>query len=620
VSQVPDAVAALSRHGRLRRIVRTFRASSQCRAAGFALVAISVVVLASVALSGSAAPPRPRLAAAVAGSALGIDGSDGSLLAGSLTAGGEVGALSLYGILLTGAPRLDAALQDASGDGPPADPSGGQKSAGAAKEDPAPAAPRDAKADAAKPAAPRPARRGPEDKTRRDFSGDCLAGGCHARIADHEWVHAPVAVGACAVCHEAQGEVKDHDFRSTRPQENLCNFCHRAPEPTKFAHKAFSDAECGACHDPHGGSSRHLLISADAGQLCGGCHAPHDPSKPATTDPRAAPPLEVDSAFAHAPFAEKKCLDCHKAHQSDHENLLVEPERDLCLRCHPNVADGLGVAPHVHKPLETECRSCHSSHGADDKRLLRAPPQELCSSCHEEAAKKLTEGSSPHGFLGAEASCLTCHLGHSGPTKALVAAPIAETCQACHDQEIERREGGKLANVAAELAAGKFRHGPVADGDCGACHRAHSSPHASLLDAPYRAEFYQSFSEDAYALCFSCHDKRIITDEKTTMTSFRDGERNLHWVHVSRDKGRSCGVCHEPHASLQDHLIRESVPFGPGGWKLPIRFEASAKGGTCAAGCHQSLSYDKSQPPGAEKAHLLESARGGKIDSNPPKK
>ena len=80
----------------------------------------------------------------------------------------------------------------------------------------------------------------------------------------------------------------------------------------------------------------------------------------------------------------------------------------------------------------------------------------------------------------------------------------------------------------------------------------------------------------------------------TTLTDFRTGDLNLHYVHVNRKKkGRSCRACHETHAASKEKQIRDSVPFGPGGWELPIGFEKTNSGGSCAPGCHRPYAYDR---------------------------
>jgi hypothetical protein len=88
-----------------------------------------------------------------------------------------------------------------------------------------------------------------------------------------------------------------------------------------------------------------------------------------------------------------------------------------------------------------------------------------------------------------------------------------------------------------------------------------------------------------------------VTEATTTRTRFRDGDRNLHFVHTNREKGRACGICHTAHGSLLPRQMRAAVAFGPGGWELPIGFSLTPEGGTCLNGCHREIGYDNRQPP-----------------------
>jgi len=105
--------------------------------------------------------------------------------------------------------------------------------------------------------------------------------------------------------------------------------------------------------------------------------------------------------------------------------------------------------------------------------------------------------------------------------------------------------------------------------------------------------FYMGFNVENYNLCFSCHDKAIVQDPETTkLTNFRNGEINLHFKHVNKpEKGRTCRACHETHASNHPKHIRESVPFGT--WELPVNYQKTETGGSCAPGCHKLKKYDR---------------------------
>jgi hypothetical protein len=89
-----------------------------------------------------------------------------------------------------------------------------------------------------------------------------------------------------------------------------------------------------------------------------------------------------------------------------------------------------------------------------------------------------------------------------------------------------------------------------------------------------------------------CHLSKVFTTEKTTtLTDFRDGDRNLHFIHVNKKtKGRTCRACHRTHASDRPMHMADKVPFG--GWEIPINFKSLPKGGSCAPGCHKPRSYD----------------------------
>jgi predicted CXXCH cytochrome family protein len=386
--------------------------------------------------------------------------------------------------------------------------------------------------------------------------------------------------------------VSEHRFELARSRETLCTFCHRPASVEAFVHEPFAEGDCGGCHLPHGGATRSLLVSEDEKVLCGKCHQADRPKK---SDGQAEehPPFAV----LHQPVAEGKCSACHMSHQSKHAALMTRPERELCLSCHEETRASLAGAGHVHKPLETECRSCHVSHGASDRRFLRQEPRTLCLSCHEALASALAAGQAVHGALEVEGSCLNCHAPHAGATQALIASAVGPACLSCHDREIELPSQRKVADIKKEITGSQFHHGPVGIGDCLACHRSHTSPHASLLSGGYPREMYVEFSEDSYSGCLFCHDRRLITEARSTSTGFRDGDRNLHHVHVNRKKGRSCRVCHRAHAGDLPKLMRREVPFGSGGWLLPIGYEEAPEGGRCSSGCHRALGYVRGGGP-----------------------
>jgi hypothetical protein len=114
---------------------------------------------------------------------------------------------------------------------------------------------------------------------------------------------------------------------------------------------------------------------------------------------------------------------------------------------------------------------------------------------------------------------------------------------------------------------------------------------ASILNTPFPNDFYAPYQEGAYDLSFECHDRTVVEIENTDATAFRNGDRNLHYVHVVREKGRTCRACHAEHASLQPNHVRSEVPFGR--WTMKVEFEKTDTGGTCETGCHVPYQYDR---------------------------
>jgi hypothetical protein len=121
-----------------------------------------------------------------------------------------------------------------------------------------------------------------------------------------------------------------------------------------------------------------------------------------------------------------------------------------------------------------------------------------------------------------------------------------------------------------------------------------------LLTAPFPPATYARFDLAEYGLCFdACHSPQMVTTRTTdSLTNFRDGDVNLHFVHVNRDeKGRTCRTCHAVHGSnLPNHMAAE-VPFERSGWQMPIGFEKQADGGSCSPGCHAPKTYRRQFGP-----------------------
>ncbi|GMU24812.1 MAG: hypothetical protein AMXMBFR13_48830 [Phycisphaerae bacterium] len=414
-------------------------------------------------------------------------------------------------------------------------------------------------------------------------TGSCATAECHADKLSGKVLHAPAGQRKCTACHTVRN-VYQHTFDLALPEQQLCTFCHVQGRRT-FVHQPVANGACTGCHDPHGSNHRALLLADPAGGLCLRCHE------------------ASNEKHIHGPVAAGACVVCHEPHSSWHPNLLSARPEVLCQACHEDVVENLERVRHPHEPaLTQQCLTCHNPHSSDQPNQLRKPARELCTSCHEHARIGELVRTSPHvhGAVGTEDSCSACHSGHGGMLPRLLKEPLMGLCLSCHDRPLDAPDGSRIADMAALLKNNPDHHGPVGRADCVACHNPHASPNFRLLSREYPQMFYAPFEMGNYDLCFTCHVKEMVTSSGGEgVTGFRDGERNLHFVHVHKEeKGRTCRACHEVHASQRPFHIREKVPFGSGGWEIEINFELRPGGGRCAPGCHEEKTYRRAPSTG----------------------
>lgn len=471
---------------------------------------------------------------------------------------------------------------------------------------------------------------------------NCTEGGCHAQETSYRFLHAPVAVGACEMCH-TYDEPREHTFLLKHEGAAMCDFCHigkSAPGdalrgrtgtasdllgvtngiPLLHIHEPVREGDCTSCHNPHGSDLRQLVRGESTGAMCRSCHD-----------------SVASHLHMHTPVAEGDCTSCHQPHSSIHANLLVQEGRDLCISCHSDVLPKMGGftrgagwdqishmppptgpfsaalmatrslrtansggagadATRIHEPVLGECSQCHDPHGAAQPALLVQDVGRLCSSCHEDVAMRARSAPVQHSAVFNDAACLNCHTPHHSKLTHLMRAEPVLMCLDCHAEPVLRADGSKVAGLASLLENGQHLHGPLSEGRCDGCHEVHGAAHTALLSGHYSENLYQAYTPEAYELCFSCHSSDLARlPETTTATNFRDGTQNLHYIHITAqdDSGRSCRLCHAPHSGKTFPRLHTEIQYGQ--WTMPMRYEATESGGTCAAGCHRPRSYDRYQ-------------------------
>jgi predicted CXXCH cytochrome family protein len=403
----------------------------------------------------------------------------------------------------------------------------------------------------------------------------CAATACHDDLTKGQFVHGPVAVQQCIACH-VQPQPLAHRFEPPAGGAKSCVRCH-AMQLREHVHQPVADGNCTVCHDPHHSQSKALLRERDEKATCGQCH------------PQAQ---AQQKKFVHGPVAAGACTLCHNAHSAYYPKLMNKKGSEACLVCHTDLEQALRGSKHWHRPVSEDCALCHDAHASDHQFQLKQERKALCLGCHEAKKAEIASATVYHEALTTDAGCSNCHNTHASRFPKLLDKPVLELCVSCHDKPQQRPDGTVVKAIGKQLADSKYLHGPIREGDCSSCHNPHGSKNFRMLRHEYPQDFYAPFDLETYNLCFSCHDGRVFTEPKTeTLTRFRNGDLNLHFVHVNKEtKGRTCRACHDTHASNLPRHMMEKVPFG--GWEIPINFEAVATGGACAPGCHKERAYD----------------------------
>jgi hypothetical protein len=248
----------------------------------------------------------------------------------------------------------------------------------------------------------------------------------------------------------------------------------------------------------------------------------------------------------------------------------------------------------VHRQLETlpeeivnaarhaECVDCHNPHLTDSENPYRGikgrrvvnlitdivNEYELCYRCHAESANLPGNSSNKH-------------------------EEFKTTNTSFHPVEGEGKNTFVIS-LKDPYVAQKQKPKEISQISCSDCHGSdapgspkgpHGSNNPGLLSLNYQMDDERSESEQAYALCYKCHDRSSILSNE----SFP-----YHSLHIQGQmgglSGASCFTCHDAHGSAQyQHLIKfnEDVVFENADRKLKYEAQGySARHGACYLNCH----------------------------------
>lgn len=395
----------------------------------------------------------------------------------------------------------------------------------------------------------------------------CVTEQCHAQFSKaREFIHEPVSTGACDACHRANAYP---DRYGIVPDQGLaCAGCHdkldKKIRNSSFVHGPVRNGDCTSCHDPHG-SGRQFFLRESYSSLCSSCHN-----------------LKrlFSGEFVHQPVRDGNCGLCHDPHASNYASRLTDVGANLCVICHEEMVEGMTM-DFVHAPLvKTGCSDCHDAHSGESRTRLKTSPEKICFNCHEEKKNEISQYMRRHE-PAEKGQCVSCHSAHFSDNKYLLLDKVDTLCFSCHKDSSTWKKK-------------RFQHGPLVQGNCSACHNPHGSDNPYILRQSFPLEFYSAYEKGEYDLCFNCHKEALVTTEKTvTITNFRNGDINLHMLHVNQKKGRTCRACHDVHASDQEDHMREEFRFGSA--SVPVEYIKTQTGGRCIVGCHRERGYDRSR-------------------------
>lgn len=378
----------------------------------------------------------------------------------------------------------------------------------------------------------------------------------------------------CTSCHDAHNDSLGKFLVIRNDNSRLCLACHQMGTTNVQGHE-----DCNACHQPHSApSGPYLLRKATITDTCLSCHNGLTPkaanivqelTRVSSHDTRSP----VDPPEPHQSHA--TCTDCHEPHTMIH-----------------GPSSGLAMSPLLGKVAGS------NASGAPTKSA--ASEYEVCFKCHAEGnevrptvSRRLAQANTRLQF---SPSAVSYHPVEAPGRNSVVPSLMpgwttasTMTCSSCHSNETS------ASGLATES------------------HAVHGSNFQPLLSARYETADFTSESANAYALCYRCHDRSNILDDR----SFP-----LHRKHIV-DLRAPCAACHDAHgiASSQgnpsgnSNLINfaTNIAFAdPVSGRLEFR-DTGMFSGECFLSCHGVAHSPMRYPArGPMMAPAVRGGRGGK--------
>lgn len=367
------------------------------------------------------------------------------------------------------------------------------------------------------------------------------------------------------------------------------------------------ELQCTTCHDAHNNAFGKFLVMRNTNsELCTSCHT-----------------ISQTDIQGHA-----QCIDCHQNHTAPSGPYLLNNQNTTktCTSCHNgSTHDAADIASDLTKvsahdtmsPVDpdgayestTNCTSCHDPHtmrrgtGAHNQ----GPGPRNVDLGRLGRISGVNASGSPIGVISAEQEvCYKCH-GDGNVVTPRIARQVSNTnvrlqfspsSVSMHPVGISGR-GTDVPSLRPGWSTSSIM-------SCSDCHGSdaglpvgvHGSNNPGLLRAAYETNDYTSESAAGYALCYTCHDRGSILDDR----SFPG-----HKKHIV-DHQTPCIACHDSHgiaagqgrAANNAHLVNFAtaivLPDRVTG-KLEYR-DTGGHTGECFLSCHGVDHSPKKYPEG----------------------
>lgn len=367
------------------------------------------------------------------------------------------------------------------------------------------------------------------------------------------------------------------------------------------------ELQCTTCHDAHNNAFGKFLVMRNTNsELCVSCHT-----------------ISQTDIQGHG-----QCVDCHQSHTSPSGPYLLNKQNTTktCTSCHDGTKhDAADVASELAKlsshdtmsPVDpdgsyestTSCTSCHDPHtmrrgtGAQNQ----GPGPRSGDLGRLGRISGVNASGSPVSVISAEQEvCFKCH-GDGNVVMPRIARQLSNSnvrlqfspsSVSMHPVGVSGRGSDVPSLRPGWSPSSVMRCSDCHGSDSGSVAGVHGSTYPGLLSAMYETNDYTSESAASYALCYKCHDRGSILDNR----SFPG-----HKKHIV-DKQTPCAACHDSHgiaagqgrAANNSHLINfaTSIVFPD---RVTGKLEYRDTGGftgECFLSCHGVDHSPKRYPTG----------------------